>query len=53
MGSAEKVCTVNIYKVFIVATNVLFVNDSEKLFGRLRGLSHWKVLGVVLAMNEG
>ena len=45
MGSAEKVCAVNIYKVFIVARNVSFGNDSERLFGRLRGLSHWYVLG--------
>ena len=40
--------TVNIYKVFIIAANIFFGNDSEKLFGRLRGLSHWKYLMVVL-----
>ena len=52
MGSAEKVCTMNIYKLFIVVNILLYGNDSEKLFGRLRGLSHWKYL-VVLSMDEG
>ena len=40
VGSPEKVCTVKIYKVFIVAIDVFFGNDSYKLFGSLRGLSH-------------
>ena len=52
MGSAEKVFTMNIYKLFIVAKDLLYGNVSEKLFVRLRGLSHWKYL-VVLAMDEG
>ena len=47
MGSAVKVCTVIIYKVFMVARNIFFGNDSERLFGRLRGLSHWNVLGEI------
>ena len=47
MGSAEKVCYMNVYKLFIVATNVFFGNDSEKLFGKLRGLSHHKILGCI------
>ena len=52
MGSAEKVCTMNIYKLFIVVTNVSLGNVSVKLFGRLRGLSHCKYL-VVLSIDEG
>ena len=52
MGSAEKVCTMNIYKLFIVANKLFYGDDSEKLFGRLRGPSQWKYL-VVLAMDEG
>ena len=52
MGSADKVCTIYISKLFVVAEIVLFGNDSEKLFGRLRGLSHWKYL-MVLTMYWG
>ena len=50
MGITEKVCTIHIYKLFVVATNVCFDNDSEQLFGRLRGQSHWNHL-MVLAMD--
>ena len=35
MGSAEKVCTMIIYKLFIVAKKVY---DSEICFGTLRGV---------------
>ena len=52
MGSAEKVCTIHTYKLFVVAQIVFFGNDSEKLSGRLRGLSHWKYL-MVLTMDWG
>ena len=52
MGSADKVCAIYTYKLFVVAEIVLFGKDSEKLFGRLRGLSHWKYL-VVMSIDEG
>ena len=40
MGSAEKVCTIHIYRLFVVVLIVHLGNDNEKLFDRLRGLSH-------------
>ena len=50
MGSAEQVCGMYIYKLFVVSHIVYFGNDCEKLLGRLRELSPWKSL-IVLAME--
>ena len=47
MGSADEVCNIHMYNLFVVANILLFGNDSEKFSGRLRGLSHWKYLMVV------
>ena len=45
MGSAEKVCTMNIYKLFIVAKDLLYGNDSEKVVWEIERTVTLEVLG--------
>ena len=40
MGSAEKVYTIHIYKLFVSAHIAYSSNDGQILCGRLRGLTH-------------
>ena len=46
MGSAEKVCMMNTYKLFVVPEVVFIGYDSETSFWILSGLSHLKYLMV-------